>query len=130
MKRAPQVVRAAAAEVVVADSVEEVAGVAIVAAAAEEEVAGDAGIAGDSNRVFTTRAAGPVGVPRFFWCAQRPMPRHALGASVVEVASAALATSGLVFRAHRTSAAISTSRAANRLVELVLRSKNKPAKGC
>jgi hypothetical protein len=66
MKRALQVVRAAvAAAVVAADSVE-VAGVAIVAAVAVEVVAGDAGIAGDSDRVFTTHAAGPVGVPRFF----------------------------------------------------------------
>ena len=52
-----------------------VAGAAIVAAVAVAVEAVDAEIAGNSNRVFTTRAAGPVGMPRFFWWAREPVLR-------------------------------------------------------
>jgi len=67
MRRAPQAVRAAAAVVAVEDSAVVVAGAAIVAAVVV--VAADAEIAGNRNRFFETRAAGPVGLPRFFVCA-------------------------------------------------------------
>jgi hypothetical protein len=80
----------------VADSAE-VAGAAIVAAVAVAVEAADAEIAGNSNRIFTTRAAGPVGMPRFFWCAREPMLRYALDAGVPKSYQAA-ASSGLAFR--------------------------------
>ena len=90
-------VRAAAAAVeAVADSAA-VAGAAIVAAVAAAVEAADAEIAGNSNRVFTTHAAGPVSMPRFFWCDREPMLRYALDAGVSKSYQAA-AYSGLAFR--------------------------------
>jgi hypothetical protein len=87
------VVRAAAAVVAVADSA--VVGAAIVAAVAAGAEAADAEIAGNSNRVFTTRAAGPAGMPRFFWCAREPMLRYALDAGVSKSYQAAALPRGL-----------------------------------
>jgi hypothetical protein len=94
MKRVPQAVRAAAAVVAVEDSAVVVAGAAIGAAVAV--VAADAEIAGNRNRVFATRAAGLVGMPRFFL---RPESNAAVCARRA-CRSRISCSSGLAFRAY------------------------------
>jgi hypothetical protein len=67
MRRAPQAARVAGEVVAVADSAV-LAGAVIGAAVAAVVVAGDAEIAGNHQSRLTTRAVGPVGMPRvFYW---------------------------------------------------------------
>jgi hypothetical protein len=80
MRRAPQAVRAAAAVVAVEDSAV-VAGVAIVAAVAAVVVA-DAGIAGNSNRVFHNPRGRPNRRAAFFLVRPQALLRYALDARV------------------------------------------------